>query len=160
MISTINPRISSNFDDTFIKGANIIFEGILNSSRGIEYPLEFRYANLRLPRQSGKTTYMRGLANLLAAPMPTETRNVYFCSGVFEEKNAPIPLSNYVRRISFHDIKSFADINMEMFRGLTIDVILFDEVKPIIADCLLKHDIFKVIMSSSDNFVALGLHTL
>ena len=156
-------RLSPSFDDRFIRSANLVFEGLLHNStqQNTKYPLEFCYANLRLPRQCGKTLYLCNLANLLAAPDPHCKRNVWFFSGLdTRPKDFQIPLQERVNFVSFRNRKSLADINMMFFMGLPMDILLFDEVHPALTTEFLVSDQIKLAAASSDQFVAFSLHTM
>lgn len=146
----------------FIQAADLIISNLFNA-KGHDLALEFRYANLRMPRQCGKSIYLASMANLLSIPTMEAKRNVWFFDGINTSKNErAIPLNDNITFMSlpYKTVKSIDDINMEIFQGKTIDVMLFDEVCPDVVAQILYSDELKPMICANSRFVALGMHSM
>lgn len=128
-----NHEVMKPFDDRFIRAADQVFDCLYQNNRSMRYEeyqclslkqyiLEYNTSLLQLPRQVGKSTYLKKLVEYL----------------VKKDKNVLV-IVPYQERVKFHRqiennlyVHSVRSIELvEKFRGTvtTFDFIIADEVK-------------------------------
>jgi len=146
------------FDDTIIRGVDSIVDGMYHRKTEayevhlprLAYLNEFRSAFLSLPRQSGKSTYIKKLYS----HMQDMNHNPIIVTP--RKRDAD---HNFGRNFETKTIQQLTDIRMIMGKKWDYDVIFFDEVHPIEAKKALGLITpYENIFSSKIDFV-LGLYT-
>lgn len=146
------------FDDTIIRGVDKIVNGVYYNKREeyashlppFAYLNEFRCVFLALPRQTGKTTYIKKLythlENMGHKPVIVTRRKIDAFHGFERNSNTK----------TLHQIK---DIRTILGRQYYYDVVLFDEVQPQDAK-----EVLEILSSYQNRFTSniefvLGLYT-
>lgn len=145
------------FDDTFVRGVDKIVDGLYNKKHceeyqhtlnPIAYVMEFRSAFLSIPRQTGKTTYLKKLY------LHMNQRGHFPLIVTRKQIDVKTNYPNNFEAKTLSQLNSFR--HQLLGQRNRHDVILFDEVNQIEAKEVL--DVVVMYNSSRINFV-LGLYT-
>lgn len=154
-----NKQENAPFDDTIIRGVDKIVDGLYfrNDSKYAESLLttqyfdEYRTAFLKLPRQTGKTTYLKKLYLHFAQK---GGHNPVIVTNNFSQKRI-----NYESGLETKTVQELKKRQTLVGRSAYYDIFLCDEVKPQEAKEVLAHLCqYTHNFSSKVNFV-LGLYT-
>jgi len=146
------------FDDTIIKGVDSIVDGMYhrktetyaNHLPTIAYLNEFRSVFLALPRQTGKTTYIKKLYAHL--------QDMGHCPVIITNRKIDAD-NSYGRNFEVKPIHQITDIGSFLGKQSYYDVLLFDEVHPDKAkQALALLSTYQNRFTTKINFV-LGLYT-
>jgi hypothetical protein len=153
----LNRHLFTNFDTRFIDAADLVLQAMADNDRG-EYMTEFRYSNLRLPRQCGKSTYLKQLATQLTTIHPTRgsLKIAYFAY------ISPVGLADNLGIDVYHSkgYDNLRNFDVNEFASKDYDILLFDEVSPVFTSQLVHHQKCQDMAARSDYFLAFGMHTM
>lgn len=153
-----NEQENVPFDDTIIRGVDKIVDGLYfrNDSKytgsltTTQYFDEYRAVFIKLPRRTGKTTYLKKLYSHLVY----KGHNPVIVTSKFSEKQI-----NYESKFETKTVQELIKRQTLLGRQTYYDIFLCDEVKPQEAKEVLAHLCqYTHNFSSKVNFV-LGLYT-
>ena len=153
----MNKHIFTNFDTRFIDAADLVLQAMADSTHS-EFLMEFKYSNLRLPRQCGKSTYLRQLATQFTTTHPTSNnlKIAYFTDYL------PPGWADNLRIDVYHskDYDNLTKFDVDEFASKDYDILLFDEVSPVFTAQLVHHQKCQDMAARSKHFLAFGMHTM
>jgi hypothetical protein len=152
----MNKHLFTNFDTRFIDAADLVLQAMADSKYD-EFMMDHKYSNLRLPRQCGKSTYLKQLVTQLTTCHPTRAKLkiAFFAHNAINwADNIDIAVYN---TSNHYDLSKF---DVDIFTNNNYDILLFDEVSPTFTAQLVHHQQCQDMAARSTQFLAFGMHSM
>jgi hypothetical protein len=155
----MNRHLFTDFDTRFMDAADLILQAMSDNTR-VEFPMEFKYSNLGLPRQCGKSTYLRQLARQLTiGPVYRKKLKIAYFENSHNSESSwsdNLEIDVYPSK----DYDNLSKFDVDVFVKQNYDILLFDEVSPVFTSQLVHHQKCQDMASRSKYFLAFGMHTM